>query len=87
MYIVAIAWIYVAFMMAVAEATHPSGTVLGAVMTFVLYGLGPVGLVSYILGTPARNRARRAQEQAASVQPDGASHAAGDTVTPERKEP
>jgi hypothetical protein len=62
MYIVPIAWLYVALMMSVAEATNSNGTVLGAVVTFVLYGLLPVGLVIYIMGTPARKRALRARE-------------------------
>ena len=48
MYLVLIAWLYVTLMMAVAEATSPMGTVLGAVMTFVLYGLLPMGIVGYI---------------------------------------
>lgn len=64
MYLVLIAWLYVTLMMAVAEATASNGTVLGAVMTFVLYGLLPMGIVGYILGTPGRKRVRRAQEQA-----------------------
>ena len=63
MYLVAIAWMYVAVMMALAEATSPSGSVGGALVTFVLYGLGPMALVLYILGTPARRRARKAKEQ------------------------
>jgi hypothetical protein len=68
MYIVPIAWIYVALMMSVAEASNSNGTVLGAIVTFVLYGLLPVGLVLYIMGTPGRKRqlrARQAEEQAA----------------------
>ena len=48
MYIIPMAWLYVALMMAVAEATN--GTVLGAMVTFVLYGLGPVLLVLYLMG-------------------------------------
>ena len=64
MYLVLIAWLYVTLMMAVAEATSPMGTVLGAVMTFVLYGLLPMGIVGYILGTPARKRAIKAREMA-----------------------
>jgi membrane protein implicated in regulation of membrane protease activity len=64
MYLVAIAWIYVALMMAVAEATNSNGTVLGAVVTFVLYGLVPVSIVMYLLASPARNRARKARERA-----------------------
>jgi hypothetical protein len=57
MYLVVIAWLYVAFMMAVAEATSPIGTVIGAIFTFVLYGVGPVALVVYLMRTPARRRA------------------------------
>lgn len=64
MYLVAIAWLYVAVMMTVAEATHPTGTLLGAAMTFLLYGALPVALLMYILNTPHRRRARKAAEQA-----------------------
>ncbi|MDR7379484.1 Na+-transporting methylmalonyl-CoA/oxaloacetate decarboxylase gamma subunit [Rhodoferax ferrireducens] len=96
MYIVPIGWIYVALMMAVAEATNSNGTVLGGVMTFVLYGLGPVTLVVYLMGAPARRRAikqREAAEHAAqqaaqlAAEPDAGSHAAADPVAPVRKEP
>jgi hypothetical protein len=92
MYIVPIAWLYVALMMAVAEATNPNGTVLGAVITFLLYGLGPVALVVYIMGTPGRRRAIKAKQsaeaaQAASIQPDTSCHTPADAVTPVRKEP
>lgn len=62
MYLIPIAWIYVTLMMAVAEATNTDGTLLGALMTFVLYGLLPVGLVLYFMATPARRRAREAAE-------------------------
>jgi uncharacterized membrane protein len=87
MYIIAIAWIYVVLMMAVAEALSSQGTVLGAFFTFVLYGLLPLSIVLYIVGTPMRRKARRAAEAAASVAPDGGGHAAGDGVAAERKEP
>jgi hypothetical protein len=59
MYLVAIAWIYVALMMAVAEATSTQGSLLGAFFTFVLYGLLPVAVLMYILGTPSRRALRR----------------------------
>ena len=62
MYLIPIAWSYVTLMMAVAEATNSDGTLLGALMTFVLYGLLPVGLVLYFMATPARRRARQAAE-------------------------
>ena len=62
MHIVVIAWLYVALMMAVAEATNTTGTVLGAVFTFVLYGVAPVALVVYLISTPARRRKLRERE-------------------------
>lgn len=94
MYLVAIAWLYVALMMAVAEATSPVGTVLGAVFTFLLYGLGPVALVMYLLGTPARRKRQRAAEAAASAAsaaaPDGGGEppavAEDGAVAPKREE-
>jgi hypothetical protein len=65
MYLIVIAWIYVVLMMSVAEATNSNGTLLGALVTFVLYGLGPVALVVYLMGAPARSKAikKRAAEQ------------------------
>ena len=91
MYLIVVAWIYVVLMMSVAEATNSNGTLLGALMTFVLYGVGPVALVVYLMGAPARSKAikkRNAQEltrqadsqpgaQARSLAPDAGSHAAG----------
>jgi hypothetical protein len=64
MYLIPLAWLYVVLMMAVAEATNSTGTVLGALITFVLYGLGPVALVVYLMGFPARRRALKAREAA-----------------------
>lgn len=62
MYIVAIGWLYVALMMAITEHT-----VVAGVATFLLYGVGPVALVLYILGTPGRRR-RKAQAERAAEQ-------------------
>jgi hypothetical protein len=96
MYLIVIAWIYVVLMMSVAEATNSTGTLLGALITFVLYGLGPVALVIYLMGAPARSKAikkRQADERArlsvaasaeigaASVQPDASGHAPGSSET------
>ena len=67
MYIIPMAWLYVAMMMAVAEATHDNGTVLGGIITFLLYGLGPVLLVVYLMGSPARRKAIKASEMAAAA--------------------
>jgi hypothetical protein len=88
MHLVVIAWLYVALMMAVAEANHPLGTVLGACVTFVLYGLAPVALLIYLMGRPGRRAARRKREAAASaVEPDGGGKAAADPVAAVREEP
>jgi len=84
MHLVAIAWIYVVLMMAVAEALSTQGTLLGAVFTFLLYGVLPLSIVLYIIGTPARRRARRAAESAA---PDSGGETAGEAVAAEGKEP
>jgi hypothetical protein len=64
MYLIVIAWTYVTLMMAVAEATSPAGSVLGAVITFALYGVLPMSILVYILGTPSRKRAIKAREAA-----------------------
>lgn len=61
-HLIVIGWLYVAMMMAVAEATSTTGTVLGAIFTFLLYGLAPVALVVYLMGTPGRRRAIRQRE-------------------------
>ena len=99
LHLVVIAWLYVAVMMAVAEATATNGSLLGASITFVLYGLLPMGIVGYILATPARRRARRAREAAAeganappaqpgaSIPPDEGRESATDApIAPVRKE-
>lgn len=65
LYLVIIAWLYVTVMMAVAEATNTNGTVLGAIFTFLLYGLLPLSLVVYLMSTPARRRVLREKEAAA----------------------
>jgi len=97
-YLVVIAWMYVVLMMAVAEAASPNGTVLGAVVTFVLYGLVPLSIVVYLMGTPQRRRAIKAAEaqqaqqaQQTSGQPDTGGQAPGaaeaGSVAAVRKEP
>ena len=87
MHLIVIAWIYVVLMMSVAEAISTQGTVLGALITFVFYGVLPLAIVLYIMGTPGRRRARRAAE---SAQEDGGGHSSGgpgEAVAAERKEP
>ena len=101
MHIVAIGWMFVVVMMAAAEATASNGTVLGAFFTLLLYGVLPLGIVLYILGTPGRKAARRRAEaaQAAAAaaeavplpgsadQGDGGGQAPGARLAAERKEP
>ncbi len=70
MYLIVIAWMYVVLMMSVAEATNSNGTILGALVTFVLYGVAPVTLVIYLMGAPARSKAikkREAEARAAQM--------------------
>jgi len=65
-------------MMALAEATNSQGSVLGAVITFVFYGLAPIALVMYLLGAPARRKARLAAEAAELAQAQAQAQAASD---------
>jgi hypothetical protein len=91
MVLIAIAWGYVVLMVAVVEATSPRGTLLGALFTVLLYGVLPLGIVGYLVLSPARKRARRAAESAvsndASVDPDQGGHAARDAIATKREEP
>lgn len=96
MYLVPIAWMYVVVMVAIVEATSPNGTWLGALFTLLFYGVLPVAVVMYVLGTPARRRARQAAEAAepqaasapsAAVAPDGRDVAPGNAVAAKREEP
>ena len=85
MYLVVIAWLYVVLMMSVAEATGTNGSLLGAIVTFFLYGLVPLSLVVYLMLTPQRRKGLREREaaeealrqQPASDLPDAGGHAAG----------
>jgi hypothetical protein len=65
MLIVAIAWIYVVLMMSLTETSFVAG-----LATFVFYGLLPLSIVLYLLGTPGRWRRRRQREVAAIETPD-----------------
>ena len=87
MYLIVIAWLYVTLLMALAEAFSTQGSVLGAIITFVFYGLLPMALVVYLMGTPLRRKAIRQREDQArqeavssqsdsTLQPDAGGHAA-----------
>ena len=94
MWIIAIAWMFVAVLMAVVEAVSPIGTVLGAVVTLLFYGVLPVSLLMYILTTGQRKRARQAREggvprnqlEPSTHQPDACGLAPSDPIAPEGKE-
>ena len=97
MYLIVIGWLYVAVMMAVADAMHSNGGILSGIVTLFLYGFVPVGIVVYLMGTPLRRKQRQQQAEAqtppdsASDAPDASGHAPGAAqaagVAPVRKEP
>lgn len=92
MHLIAMAWIYVVLLMAAVEAASPDGTWLGALLTLLLYGVLPLGLVLYIGGASMRRAARqrrRAEARAtaaSAVDPDGGGVPTGDPVAPVREE-
>jgi hypothetical protein len=75
MYIIVIAWAFVVVLMAAAEATASEGSLLGAFFTLLLYGVLPLSIVLYVMGTPARSRARKAAEREAAAEPPPAAAA------------
>jgi hypothetical protein len=85
MHIVAVGWIFVVVLMSLAEGMSPQGSWLGAFFTLLLYGVLPLSIVLYVMGTPMRRRARLRAE--ASPNPDCGGQPAGDALAPERKEP
>ena len=64
MYIVAIGWLYVVIMMAVTEPGFMSGA-----RTLLGYGILPLALLLWILGT-SRRRRKNASGHAADEKPD-----------------
>ena len=95
--IVAIGWAYVVLMMVLAEALGPGGSVLGAIITLLLYGVLPMTIVLYVGGARGRARTRRQSEAAeragapgslasGDVDPGGGGQAAGDAVAAVREE-
>lgn len=96
-WIIGLGWLYVALLMALAEAMHPAGGWLGAIFTFLLYGVAPLSLVMYLLRTPMRRQQQRERERAqeraqaahglSALQPDASGHAARDAIAAEGVEP
>lgn len=62
MHIVAIAWIYVVLMMAITERS-----VVAAIMTFLLYGVLPLTIILYLMGSFRRRRRAYAEKMAATA--------------------
>lgn len=77
MYIVALAWIYVVLMMSITETS-----VVAGVMTFVMYGVIPVTIILYVMGTPGRRRRRLLAEK---MQRDAALKAAQEQTLDQTK--
>jgi hypothetical protein len=72
MYIVAIGWMFVVVCMTAVEATTSS--IAGAAVTLVFYGLLPLALFLWLVGTPQRRRNRagtRVRPSGASFKPRG----------------
>jgi hypothetical protein len=53
MYLIAIAWLYVALLAAISDTT-----VVGGVLTFIFFGVAPLALFMWLFGTRARHRRR-----------------------------
>jgi hypothetical protein len=57
MYVIAIGWLYVTLLMAATEANLTAG-----LLSFALYGIAPLALLLWLLGTPQRRRNRLTRE-------------------------
>jgi hypothetical protein len=69
MYLIAIAWLYVALLAAISDTT-----VVGGVLTFIFFGVAPLALFMWLFGTRARHRRRdrRLADDTSKEQGDGA---------------
>ena len=82
MHIIAIGWLWVAFMMAITQKS-----ILAGLSTFVFYGLLPCALLLYLLTTPARRRRRAQREAGDSAAPTGESSNAAEPPVSAPKAP
>lgn len=75
MYIVAIAWIYVTLLMALTETSFVAGAA-----TFLFYGLFPLTILLWLLGTPERRRRRKRAAERSAPEP-----AHSDVIDPDQR--
>ncbi|MEN3109679.1 hypothetical protein ACFONG_13960 [Uliginosibacterium paludis] len=61
MYIIAIAWLFTASLLSIGQSS-----VVAGVLTFLFWGLLPLCLLLWLIGTPARLR-RKARRERTSV--------------------
>jgi hypothetical protein len=64
MYIIAIGWMFVVVCMAATEATTSS--IVGGLVTLLVYGLLPLALFLWLFGTPQRRRDRQGPRRVVS---------------------
>jgi len=57
MYIIAIAWLYVVLLMSLTETSW-----VACIATFFFYGVFPLSVLLYLIGTPQRRRNRQQRE-------------------------
>jgi len=72
--IIAIGWLYVVLMMALTEHSFIAG-----LMTFLLYGVFPLSITLYLLGTRQRRERRMYREQQARLQAQAAAESGNPT--------
>jgi len=75
LHLVPLTWMFIVTLMAAAEAM--SGTLLGALVTWVFYGALPASLLAWLLGAPLRRRARNVAGQQ-SADPQSAEQQSGE---------
>ncbi|TQK03633.1 MULTISPECIES: hypothetical protein [unclassified Herbaspirillum] len=81
MYIVAIAWLYVVFMMSITELSAVAG-----VTTFLLYGVFPLSVVLYLMGTPQRKRNRQKRKKMKAARKEASANDEHAECEPKRTE-
>jgi len=84
LHLVPLTWLFVVTLMAAAEGL--GGHWLGALVTWLLYGALPAGLLGWLLAAPLRRRARRARERAELDEANRRDHATGEALAPVREE-